>query len=112
VIAPIMPEPLDGWREAYAKLLDDCSAALADLPGSDLTVELITHRFTDASKRVIEGWYPATKLDLDPASRVAKVTKFGGTKYVYPRDVTSELRRFFDAELPRRLPPHRVLYWT
>ena len=41
------------------------------MPGLDLTVECITHRFTPNSKQVLEGWYPRTKLEMDPDARSA-----------------------------------------
>ncbi|MHA3701351.1 spore photoproduct lyase family protein [Jatrophihabitans sp. YIM 134969] len=109
-IAPVMPLP--GWAEEYGALLDDVSLALAGVPDVDLTVEVITHRFTEASKAVLLGWYPATKLDLDEDHRRAKRSKFGGVKYVYPTPVMRELRTWFDTELARRLPQASFLYWT
>ncbi len=109
-IAPIMPVP--DWRTAYAELLDRASASVSGVPRLDLTVELITHRFTPGSKDVLLDWYPRTKLDMDEDQRSQKRSKFGGVKYVYPRDTMADLRQWFDAELARRLPEARVLYWT
>ena len=108
VIAPIMP--IEDWETHYGALLDQAAAALAG--ARDVTVELITHRFTPGSKEVLQGWYPQTTLDLDEANRARKFNKFGGVKYVYPRDVMSVLRGFFERELAARLPQARILYWT
>ena len=108
VIAPIMPG--ENWREEYTKLFEEIQTAL-DFD-CDLTFELITHRFTPKSKTVLQGWYPATKLDLEESSRSVKRNKFGGTKYVYPKNVMSELRDFFEEELSRRFPKAEILYWT
>ena len=110
VIAPIMPIP--DWKAEYGQLLDQAEQALAGAAELDLTFELITHRFTPGSKDVLLSWYPNTKLDLDEANRSAKRNKFGGTKYVYPTAIMRELRGWFDAELPRRFPSGRLLYWT
>jgi len=109
-IAPIMPT--EGWRDGYAQLLRDVAAALAPVGAVDLTVELITHRFSPGSKEVLAGWYPSTKLEMDEEVRSLKRTKFGARKYVYPREVMRELRAFFEAEIGERLPDARVLYWT
>ena len=109
-IALVMP--VDGWREAYGRLIDDVVAAVDGVRDLDLTAELITHRFTPASKDVLLGWYPRTKLEMDEDSRSRKTTKFGGVKYVYPKQLMSELRGWFTAELDRRLPNTRLLYWT
>jgi spore photoproduct lyase len=109
-VAPIMP--VDGWREAYGTLLDQATAELAGVPGLDLTVECITHRFTPGSKAVLEGWYPRTKLEMDPQRRSRKFGKFGAVKYVYPAATMRELREWFDTALRERMPQARLLYWT
>ena len=107
-VAPIMP--FDGWRAGYGGLLDAVAAEVADVPGLDLTAELITHRFTAGSRTVLQGWYPATVLEMDEEVRTLKRTKFGGKKYVYPKAVMAELRAFFQEELAAR--GVRVLYFT
>jgi len=109
-IAPIMP--IDDWRAQYADLLDSASAALNDVPGLDLTVEQITHRFTPKSKMVLRSWYPRTQLEMDEDLRRAKRGKFGAVKHVYPAPVMRELRAWFAEAIDERLPAARVLYWT
>ena len=109
-IAPIMLVP--GWREQYVSLLEDVAQTLRGVDRLDLTAELITHRFTPGSREVLLSWYPKTTLDLDPGGRSQKRTKFGGFKYVYPKDPMAELRSFFYSEIPRQLPGCRILYWT
>ena len=108
VIAPIMP--VEGWQEHYTSLLDELQAML-DLP-RDLTFELISHRFTPGSKEVLEGWYPNSSLEMEESERSVKRNKFGGLKYVYTKEVMSELRSFFETELALRFPDADVLYWT
>ena len=109
-IAPVMPVP--DWESAYGRLLDDVAAAIDGVPDLDLTAEIITHRFTPASKEVLLGWYPQTKLEMDEDLRSQKRSKFGGVKYVYPRPVMAAMRTWFTTELPRRLPGAPLLYWT
>jgi spore photoproduct lyase len=109
-IAPIMPD--GDWRAEYGALLDAAAAELADVPGLDLTVECITHRFTPNSKEVLEGWYPRTKLEMDPEARSRKFGKFGAVKYVYPADTMRGMREWFADALDTRLPAARPLYWT
>jgi spore photoproduct lyase len=58
-----MPE--GNWRKAYKLLLRQAAAALAGLVKVDLTIELITHRFTPKSKTVLNEWYNASKVDMD-----------------------------------------------
>ncbi len=108
VVAPIVP--VDGWRGAYADLLDRAADAL-DMD-CDLTFELITHRFTPGSKNVLQGWYPKSKLDLSEQGRSEKRNKFGGVKYVYTAPQMKELRGWFQREIAARFPAARILYWT
>jgi spore photoproduct lyase len=60
VLAPIIPVP--DWEMHYSQLLDDIQTHL-DFE-TDLTVELITHRFTPGSRDILLGWYPNTSLDF------------------------------------------------
>ena len=109
-IAPVMPVP--GYADEYGTLLNEVAAALDGVPDLDLTAEIITHRFTPASKDVLLSWYPQTKLEMDEDQRSQKRSKFGGVKYVYPRPVMTELREWFIGALAQRLPEATLLYWT
>jgi spore photoproduct lyase len=109
-IAPVMAYP--GWQAGYADLLDQVRSAVDGVPDLDLTSEIITHRFTPASKEVLLGWYPQTRLEMDEDARTQKRSKFGGVKYVYPRHTMAEMRSWFTAELTTRLPAAPLLYWT
>ena len=109
-VAPIMP--IEGWRESYDDLLARAAAALANVPDVDLTVELITHRFTPISKEVLSGWYPASDLEMDERARAQKRNKFGSVKWVYPKAVMDEMRGFFAQGVRGHLPGARWLYWT
>ena len=109
-VAPI--QPVEDWRRLYDELFAAAAAELAGAPGLDLTVELITHRFTPKSKAVLQGWYPASKLEMDEDQRSRKLTKFGSVKHVYPAAVMRELREGITAALAQRLPMARLLYWT
>ena len=113
VLAPIMP--VEGWEADYGALLDAARAALPPeglAPGTRLTVECITHRYTEGSREVLRGWYPNTALEMDDAKRSAKRTKFGNAKYVYPRDVMAELKGWFVEGVRARWPEAALLYWT
>lgn len=109
-IAPIIAAP--GWRDAYATLIQDAALALGDVPGLDLTVELITHRFTAGSKAVLDSWYPGSPLDMTAANRTTKTTKFGSEKQVYDAATMQALRGFFEERIAAALPQARILYWT
>jgi spore photoproduct lyase len=109
-VAPIFA--FDGWREGYGALIDMAAAELAGIEGLDLTVELITHRFTEGSKAVLTGWYPGSPIDMAEETRSKKRNKFGGVKYVYTPEQMRELRGFFESGIAEKLPGARVLYWT
>ena len=109
-IAPIMP--VENWREAYAALVEDAAVAMRDVPDLDLSVELITHRFTPGSKTVLNGWYPGSDLEMDEQARARKTTKFNSIKYVYTPGMMKEMRGFFESAIASRLPLARILYWT
>ena len=109
-VAPI--QPLGDWRRGYRELFAAAADALASAPGLDLTIELITHRFTPKSKAVLGGWYPGTTLDMDEDARSRKLTKFGSVKHVYPAPLMREMRAELTAALVAALPAARVLYWT
>lgn len=108
VVAPIML--MDDWQAHYGELLD-LAAQTLDF-SCDLTFELITHRFTPLSKDVLLSWYPKTQLDMSEESRAIKRNKFGGSKYVYPRETMKLLRAWFEREIKARFPLARILYWT
>jgi spore photoproduct lyase len=109
-IAPIMPIP--HWRDGYQALLRQVADGVADVPDLDLTVECITHRFTPASKDVLLGWYPRSKLEMDESVRTRRFGKYGSAKYVYPKDTMTEMRSWFEVGLTETLPAARTLYWT
>lgn len=109
-VAPILNLP--DWRDSYDRLLADCAAALDGVPDPDLTVELITHRFTEGSQKVLRDWYPGSGLEMEPDQRSRKLTKFGSAKYVFPRELMTALRAGLEDSVARHLPRARVLYFT
>ena len=109
-IAPIIAAP--GWEEAYGGLIADVAEALRSMPDHDLTVELITHRFTAGSKAVLTSWYPGSSLDMSSTGRAEKRTKFGSVKHVYDAPTMKAIRRFFEEQLSAQLPDARLLYFT
>ncbi len=109
-VAPILRLP--GWMEAYDRLFADVAEALAGVHAVDLTIELITHRFTPKSKDILTGWYPGSSLEMNEAQRSRKTTKFGSVKYVFPREEMVAMRAAIEASIARWLPAARLLYWT
>jgi len=108
VLAPIME--INDWQQHY----DNLFALMAQTLNidCDLTFELITHRFTPKSKEVLQTWYPNSKLDLEESNRSQKRNKFGGVKYVYPKDTMAELKDFIETQIENKFPQAQILYWT
>jgi spore photoproduct lyase len=109
-IAPIIAAP--GWEQAYGGLIEQVAQVLAGIPQLDLTVELITHRYSPGSKATLESWYPGSDLDMGLGNRTEKRTKFGSVKFVYDAATMRALRTFFETEIAHLLPMARILYWT
>ena len=109
-VAPIMP--ILDWQQQYTELFELVRSELNGVEELDLTVELITHRFTPTSKSILTGWYPASRLEMDESLRDLKRTKFNTTKYVYPKSLMKDLHDFFREVVTETLPVAKILYWT
>lgn len=108
VLAPIMP--VEGWKDHYRDLIHQIREALYFT--KELSFELITHRFTESSKSLLQQWYPNTSLDMSEQNRVRKLNKFGGSKWVFEKSTMQEMKTFFTSEISAALPQSRNLYWT
>ena len=107
MIAPIIAE--DDWEKNYSALLDQLH------PFSnytDLTFELITHRFTARAKNVIKDLFPETKLPLDEEKRSFKWGQFGYGKYVYPKEQMALINNFFQEQIAEKFPKAKILYFV
>lgn len=110
IIAPIMW--FDGWEQAYAKLVDELADALAETTCTDLTFELIQHRFTKTAKRVILERYPKTKLVMEESERKYKWGRYGQGKYVYPDSQAFVLHSTLVRYIESAFPQAKVEYFT
>ncbi|MBB6635551.1 spore photoproduct lyase [Cohnella thailandensis] len=110
IIAPIIW--YDGWEDGYGELLAKLGAALPKEATSDLTFELIQHRFTKTAKSTIEKRYPKTKLEMDEAIRKKKWGRWGQHKYVYPDEQADALRMFLTERIFGEFPMAKIEYFT
>jgi spore photoproduct lyase len=110
IIAPIIWH--DGWEEGYSQLLEKLAVAIPAATTTDITFELIQHRFTKTSKRVILERYPKTKLELDEAKRKYKWGRWGQGKYVYPDEQAEALREHITEQIFLRFPYATIEYFT
>lgn len=110
IIAPLIR--YDGWQEGYEELLVKLAESLPAEATSDLTFELIQHRFTKTAKNVILERYPKTKLEMDEAKRKYKWGRWGQGKYVYPDEEAAELRQFVTELIFQNFPEATIEYFT
>ncbi|GEA16457.1 spore photoproduct lyase [Moorella sp. E308F] len=109
IIAPIFY--LDGWQEQYRALFQEIARQPLLAEQNDLTLELITHRFTKKAKTTIETLFPKTELPLDEENRTFKYGQFGYGKYVYPAKVKTEIESFFKEIVAAYLPRATIEYF-
>jgi len=106
IIAPVFIE--DGWEEDYGQLLEELSRRLSTV--SDLTVEIILHRYTDRAKATIQEIFPSTSLPMDRDDRVFKYGQFGYDKWVYTKDIYQAAREYMETRVKTLLPLAKLEY--
>jgi spore photoproduct lyase len=106
IIAPLIL--YEGWRLGYEKLLDKLAASLPPAATHDLTFELIMHRFTQRSRRLILERFPGTTLAMDTQDRIHK----GFGKYVYEPQKAQELEDVLRSYITERFPHAQIEYFT
>lgn len=108
LIAPIILYP--GWREDYRQLLADLKIALGKAAESNITFELISHRFTARAKKRLLEVFPGSQLPLGEEERKFKYGQFGYGKYVYPKEQMTEIAELFTSALPEIFPGSKQEY--
>jgi len=108
LIAPLIL--YEGWRSDYHNLLESLAEHL-DPDLSDLSFELISHRFTARAKKIILERFPQTGLDMDESKRKFKWGKHGYGKYLYPKEKLAKLEDFFRREIPLLFPKAKIKYF-
>lgn len=102
----------DGWEAGYTDLLERLHSQLVPEAFSDLTFELIQHRFTKIAKSLILQRYPNTKLEMREEERKYKWGKYGKGKYVYPDAKAKALQAHLEKEIGRLFPQAKIEYFT
>lgn len=110
VVAPLYLH--DDWQGGYKELFEIMSDTIPADYFSNITFELIQHRFTKPAKKVIEKRYPKSKLEMDEEKRKYKWGRYGIGKYVYQKDEAQELRETIEKYIEEYFPEAKVEYFT
>ncbi len=97
------------WEQDYGALFEDL-VRFSDV--TDLTFELITHRFTARAKCAIQELFPHTRLPLEESERRFKWGQFGYGKYVFNPELHRQVEAFLRSALSIRLPQARLEYFV
>lgn len=108
LIAPIFY--YDHWQQDYSQLIHSLAEELGEAVSSELTFELISHRFTASAKKRILEVFPDTTLPLEEEERKYRFGQFGYGKYVYPKETMEEIKAFFQREINTYFPSAEIKY--
>jgi spore photoproduct lyase len=109
LIAPLFI--YEGWEREYNDLIEKLQQSL-NTKGSGISFELITHRFTERARKIIEEIYPRTKLPMDKEEREFKYGQFGYGKYVYPADKMKEIKEVLTEAIKKYFPEGEIKYFV
>ena len=111
IVAPIMV--YDNWKEQYKELFETLAQKLNfNNIKEPVTFELIQHRFTTTAKDVISRRFPKTKLDMDETKRSLKWGMYGRYKYVYPPEISNEIKEYISTLIKNNFPESIIEYYT
>ncbi|KGA97918.1 radical SAM protein [Alkalihalobacillus alcalophilus ATCC 27647 = CGMCC 1.3604] len=110
IIAPLYI--YEGWEKGYLELFERLDAELPPYARTDLTFELIQHRFTKTAKNIIQKRYPKSKLEMNEEERKYKWGKYGRGKYVYQTEAANELKEKIQSYIDQFFPESKIEYFT
>ncbi|MBU7005692.1 spore photoproduct lyase [Peptococcaceae bacterium DYL19] len=108
IVAPIIE--YEGWQEEYRAVFSELRKRFGS--GEQLTIELITHRFTQRAKNNILDIFPETTLPMVEENRKFKYGQFGYGKYVYPPEKMAEIKTFLQDMVDQSIPQAAVEYFV
>lgn len=109
LIAPIFI--YDNWQDEYEQLIKQLQKKLAN-NGENISFELITHRYTERAKNIIEEMYPRTNLPMNNEARQFKYGQFGYGKYVYPKEKMQQIEDHMRKVIKKYLPQSEIKYFV
>ena len=109
LIAPLFIT--ENWQQEYNDLLKSIKKHFPEEKIEKLTLEIITHRFTERAREIINKAYPQNKLPMNEENRQFKYGQFGYGKYIYPQEQRDELENFFRQKTKKHLPGAKIKYF-
>ncbi|MDF0727322.1 spore photoproduct lyase [Cytobacillus sp. S13-E01] len=110
IVAPIYMH--EDWQEGYFELFERLYNSLQGIDLSNLTFELIQHRFTKPAKKVIQQRYSKSKLEMDEEKRKYKWGRYGIGKYVYKNEDAEDIETTMRRYINEFFPSAKILYFT
>ena len=110
IIGPIFNYP--NWKEEYGEMLEKLAQKLSKDSKTPPAFELITHRFTESAKKNILNVFPKTQLPMDKEERKLKYGQFGYVKYIYPKEIMTEMKDFFEEKILETFPDAKIMYFV
>ena len=109
LIAPIFI--YEGWEEEYNTLIKELQLKL-NTGGNGISFELITHRYTERAREIIQEVYPQNELPMDKENRKFKYGQFGYGKYIYPPDKMKKVKESLIAAIEKYFPQAEIKYFV
>jgi len=110
IVAPIYMH--ENWEQGYLELFKRLRESLGELSNTNISFELIQHRFTKPAKKTILKNYPNTKLEMDEEKRKYKWGRYGIGKYVYPTEEAKTIEETISGYIKEYFPNGEIQYFT
>lgn len=110
IIAPIYY--YENYKKEYSELLDMLREKISNPDEAQITFELIQHRFTTKAMDTILQRFPNTSIDFSMENRQQKWGPYGVYKYVYKKDISSDMKEFMIDAIKKRFPKAEIEYFT
>ena len=109
LIAPIFY--YQNWKNDYEVLIRKLKNKL-NTNGKNIFFELISHRYTERAKEIIEKAYPKTDLIMEKEDRKFKYGQFGYGKYIYKDDIMEKIENYMNSILNKYFPEAEIKYFV
>ncbi len=109
LIAPIFY--YKNWEQDYKNLINKIKENI-DTDGTNIFFELISHRYTERAKNIIEEAYPETELIMKKKDRKFKYGQFGYGKYVYQDEIMKKIESLVTSAINDFFPKAEIKYFV